>query len=127
MFGNTTGSKMNIARDNGWNVGWTVDMKPFPAMLRTTNIYVTKGTNNPAGARLFISYALGGENPNNRAENLPQLQYGSWSLRSDYVDKVNDVSVFDIPFVMPDSAGIYDTYLDVSDFWVYWSNHFRKK
>ncbi|WP_325198953.1 hypothetical protein [Oscillibacter sp.] len=123
---NATGSKMTAAFDNGWDESWVMQMAPFSTMVRPTYIYLTSGCDNPAGARLFINYIMGGENPSENEGLKALLNYGCWTPRSDYVDTVNEIGLADFNYASPDIAGIYDTYMDVSDFWVYWHDKFAQ-
>ena len=57
-----TGSAGKITNrdENSWPVSWVTNMKPYNAVLNTQFLYVVNGTNNPAGARLFIRFLMGG-------------------------------------------------------------------
>lgn len=120
---NTTGAKRSKDLDNGWGtLAWVKQMAPYACYLRPTYIYLAGGTDNPAGARLFSYFALGGDDSTNSEGLAAVLAYGSWTQRSDYVDSTNDVALTDINYGAYDLQGVYENYLDMCDAWIYWYN-----
>lgn len=122
-LGIATANKLDQRDENNWPIAWVTDMAPFAATSNPKNIYMISQTQNPAGARLLIYFLMGGKNADTAAlKEFSRL--GTWFMRDDYVDTANEISLDQISIVQLDTARVYDTYLDVNDFWVYWSDYF---
>lgn len=125
--GFATGAKRAKDIDNGWGtLAWVKQAAPSACYIRPTYIYLTGGTDNPAASRLFAYYALGGDDPTNSNGLAQVLAYGSWSQRSDFVDKKNDVALSDINYASYNLERVYENYLDMCDAWMYWFDKFKK-
>lgn len=127
VVGNAPGSKMSKDIDNNWGtLAWVTQANPSACYIRPTYIYLTSGTDNPAGARLFIYYAVGGDDPSNSKGLSQLLAYGSWTARKDYVDRMNDIPLSAINYSPYDLQGVYENYLDMCDAWIYWFDKFQR-
>jgi iron(III) transport system substrate-binding protein len=120
-LGLSSAGKIGNRDENGYAIAWVTDMAPFVSLQNTSYAYTTTGCDNPAGARLFIWYMCGGENGDNDGYDK-LMKEGSWSTRNDFVNDKNPFGLSDSHTVPSDLAGIYENYLDVSDFWAYWHN-----
>ena len=124
-LGFCTANKLAVATDNGWPCAWVTQLDPYASMHNPKYMYVVSQTDNPAGARLPIHYLMGGDEGMNGAISAFS-RLGTWFFRDDITDTVNPVQINDISTVPQNSTVIYEEQLDVSDFWIYWSNHFTK-
>jgi hypothetical protein len=98
-------------------------MKPFASQSAPKNLYLVSKTDNPAGSRLLMYYLLGGKNADTAAlEKFSRL--GCWFFRDDYTDTANEIGLDEISIVQIDKTKVYDTYLTLNDFWVYWNDYF---
>ncbi|MCI8803871.1 MAG: hypothetical protein HFG01_11135, partial [Oscillibacter sp.] len=52
--------KIENREESGYNIDWCINLTPYTALLNTESMFVVKGCDNPAGARLFIRYITGG-------------------------------------------------------------------
>ncbi|MBS7525294.1 extracellular solute-binding protein [Fusibacter paucivorans] len=120
-IGLSSAGKIGNRDENGYAIAWVTDLAPFVSLQNTSYAYTTTGSDHPAGARLFIWYMCGGENGDNDGY-AKLMKEGSWSTRNDFVNDKNPFTLADSNTVPSDLAGIYEHYLDVSDFWAYWHN-----
>lgn len=119
LLGLASAGKVVNRDDNGYNIAWIVDIEPYANMMNVNYLYLVKGGDNPAGARLFIRYMLGG--PDGSARGLAaQMKEGNWSVRHGYTFSGNPFSIAESSAITPDTEGIYEVYLDAQDFWTYW-------
>jgi len=118
-LGFCSAGKITNRDDNGWNIAWVDHLDPFVAVMNTNYLYIVKGCDNPAGARLFIRFLMGGADGNGPGFK-PFTKEGNWSIRSDYTNPNNPFGVKDINTIPCDIEGIYDFFLDAKDFWDYW-------
>lgn len=122
-LGFCTANKLDKAIKNDWPTAWAIDIDPYASMHNPKYLYLVSQTDNPAGARLLIHYLMGGETGDNGAMDA-FYRLGTWFFRDDVVDTANEIGINDIKTVPQNSEAIYDTYLDIHDFWIYWSDHF---
>lgn len=124
-LGFCTANKLAVASDNSWPTAWVTQLEPYASMHNPKYMYLVKQTDNPAGARLLMHYIMGGDTGDSGAITaLSRL--GVWFFRDDAVNEANPVQIEDIKTVPQNSEAIYDSQLDVQDFWIYWSDHFGK-
>lgn len=124
-LGFCTANKLAVAADNNWPCAWVTKLEPYASMHNPKFMYLVKQTNNPAGARLLISYLMGGESGNNGAIKAFS-RLGTWFFRDDAVNDANPVQMADIETVPQNSVTIYENQLNVHDFWTYWSDKLAK-
>lgn len=118
-----TANKIDKAFKNNWPDAWVTELEPYASMHNPKFLYLTAKTDNPAGARLLIRYLMGGETGSNGAMDA-FYRLGTWFFRDDVVDTANTIGINDIQTVPQNSEVIYDTYMDIRDFWTYWSTAF---
>ncbi|MEG0865058.1 MAG: hypothetical protein RSE58_09185 [Clostridia bacterium] len=124
-LGFATANKLDQRDENQWPLAWVTKMKPYASLSNPKNLYLVSKTDNPAGSRLFMYYLMGGTNADTAAlKTFSRL--GCWFMRDDYKDTQNELTLNDIDIVPLKSAEVYSTYLDVNDFWIYWSDVFAK-
>ena len=110
--------KIGNRDESGYDIAWCLNLEPYTALLNLECLFIAKGTNSPAGARLFIRYVTGGADgksegmkPSRRKATGPSAM--TWRTRrtpqsSPSCARANDLSA------------IYDIYLDVQEMWTYW-------
>lgn len=124
-LGFATANKLDNRDDNNWPLAWVTKMDPYASLSNPKNLYLVSKTDNAAGARLFMHYLMGGTNADTKALDA-FIRLGCWFMRDDYVDTENEIKLDEIDIVQLNSEEVYRTYLDVNDFWIYWSDHFNK-
>ncbi len=125
-LGFATANKLDQRDENNWPLAWVTQMAPFASTSNPKNIYITAGTKNPAGARLLIYHLMGGKDGKTSALDIFS-RLGTWFMRDDYTDTANEIKLDEISIVELNTAEVYKTYLDVNDFWIYWSDHFASQ
>ncbi len=123
-LGIASGNKLEGRDENGWPLAWIVKMDPFAATQNANFTYLISQTDNPAGARLLIYCMLGGKNADTGAMK-PFTRQGQWFTRDDVEDTKNEYTIAEIDAIVQDKTAIYNTYLDVNDFWIYWYDQFH--
>jgi iron(III) transport system substrate-binding protein len=118
-LGLASAGKITNRDDNGWPVAWVTELAPFPNMMNTNYLYVVTGTDNPAGARLFIRYLMGGTDGQGQGFK-PFTKEGNWSIRDDYNNTNNPFPIAESGAIAGDMEHVHDIFLDVKDFWDYW-------
>ena len=113
--------KIENQEESGYNIAWCVNLKPYNALLNTESLFAVKGSNSPAGARLFIRYITGGADGQSGGLK-PFTKVGNWPLRDDVEDKKNPAKLEDLGARPNDIDAIYAIYPDVQDMWTYWLN-----
>lgn len=121
VLGMASAGKIGNRDENGYPIAWVTNMSPYVSTQNTSYVYTVTGSDNPAGARLFIWFMCGGENGDNDGYHAI-MKEGSWSTRNDFVNEKNPFSLSESNTAAADLEGIYKNYLDVSDFWTYWHN-----
>ncbi len=120
-LGLASGGKIVNRDENDYNISWVVDVDPYINMLNVNYLYMVSNSDNPAGARLFIRYLLGGVDGQS-AGLATQMKEGNWSVRNSYTYEGNPFSIAESGAIVPPIADIYRIYLDAQDFWTFWLN-----
>ena len=111
--------KIGNRDESGYNIAWCLNLEPYTALLNLESLFIAKGTNSPAGARLFIRYVTGGAD--GKSEGMkPFKKEGNWPIRDDVEDKKNPAELTELGARANDLSAIYDIYLDVQEMWTYW-------
>ena len=111
--------KIGNRDESGYNIAWCLNLEPYTALLNLECLFIAKGTNSPAGARLFIRYVTGGAD--GKSEGMkPFKKEGNWPVRDDVEDKKNPAQLTELGARANDLSAIYDIYLDVQEMWTYW-------
>ena len=111
--------KIGNRDESGYDIAWCLNLEPYTALLNLECLFIAKGTNSPAGARLFIRYVTGGAD--GQSEGMkPFKKEGNWPIRDDVEDKKNPAQLTELGARANDLSAIYDIYLDVQEMWTYW-------
>lgn len=111
--------KIGNRDESGYDIAWCLNLTPYTALLNLECLFIAKGTNSPAGARLFIRYVTGGAD--GKSEGMkPFKKEGNWPIRDDVEDKKNPARLTELGARANDLSAIYDIYPDVQDMWAYW-------
>ena len=111
--------KIGNRHESGYDIAWCLNLEPYTALLNLECLFIAKGTNSPAGARLFIRYVTGGAD--GKSEGMkPFKKEGNWPIRDDVEDKKNPAELTELGARANDLSAIYDIYLDVQEMWTYW-------
>ena len=111
--------KIGNRDESGYDIAWCLNLEPYTALLNLECLFIAKGTNSPAGARLFIRYVTGGAD--GKSEGMkPFKKEGNWPVRDDVEDKKNPAQLTELGARTNDLSAIYDIYLDVQEMWTYW-------
>ena len=111
--------KIGNRDESGYDIAWCLNLEPYTALLNLECLFIAKGTNSPAGARLFIRYVTGGAD--GKSEGMkPFKKEGNWPVRDDVEDKKNPAQLSELGARANDLSAIYDIYPDVQDMWTYW-------
>jgi hypothetical protein len=123
LSGPTLGLCSAGKRDNvnsGAKIDWVTGLQPYTAFKGCDYLYVVKGSDNPAGARFFILYSLGGEDGKNGALDPLNARGTYWSSRDDVVFDKTPYTLEQVNLKNPDFEEIYGWYPDVKAYWLYW-------
>ena len=128
VLGYGSGIKLGDALELGRNVDYVTTMSQFNGFARAKFVLICTKSDNPAAARLFALYSLGGEDGQGDGYNAYVNRMGSYPTR-----KSRDASEFnpkysyaDLNLLPTDLAFVNYNYLDVQDFWTYYSDVFKK-
>ena len=111
--------KIGNRDESGYDIAWCLNLEPYTTLLNLECLFIAKGTNSPAGARLFIRYVTGGAD--GKSEGMkPFKKEGNWPIRDDVEDKKNPAELTELGARANDLSAIYDIYLDVQEMWTYW-------
>ena len=111
--------KIGNRDESGYDIAWCLNLEPYTALLNLECLFIAKGTNSPAGARLFIRYVTGGAD--GKSEGMkPFKKEGNWPVRDDGEEKKNPAPLTALGARANDLSAIYDIYLDVQEMWTYW-------
>jgi len=117
-LGLCTGSKL-VNIDNGLNINWVTGLEPYTALKVCDYVYTVKKSDNPAGARLFIYYLLGGEDGQSGCLYAFN-RIGKWSIRNDFIFEKTPYTSEEVNLKNPDFEVIFSFYPDVKAYWIYW-------
>lgn len=113
--------KIENRDESGYNIGWCIGLAPYTALLNCESLFVAAGCDNPAGARLFIRYVMGGAD-GTAAGYEPFQKEGNWPVRDDMTNDKNPAQLDELGAIENDFGAIYDIFLDCQDMWQYWLN-----
>ena len=111
--------KIENRDESGYNIAWCINLSPYTALLNTESMFVVKGTDSPAGARLFIRYITGGADCQSGGLK-PFTKMGNWPLRDDFVDEKNPAKLSELGARANDLVSIYKISPVVLDMGLYW-------
>ncbi|MBR0082257.1 MAG: hypothetical protein IJP98_05925 [Clostridia bacterium] len=105
----------------GMNIAWVTGLKPYTAQNAAAYSYVVNGCDNPAGARLFINYMMGGDDGQSGCYTTFD-KLGHWSVRDDVVYEKSGIGFEDVGLKAPDYEQVYANYPNVKAYWTLWAN-----
>lgn len=117
-LGLTSASKIDNAA-NGKAIAWVTGLEPYTSFQACSNMYVVNNCDNPAGARLFIMYCLGGEDGQSGCYSVFD-KAGAWSVRDDFQFTKTTLTAQEVNLKTPDFETIYQSYPNALAYWTYW-------
>jgi len=111
--------KIENREDSGYNIDWCISLTPYTALLNTESLFVVKGCDSPAAARLFIRFVTGGVDGESGGLK-PFTKTGNWPLRDDVEDKKNPAKLDELGARANELKEIYAIFPDVQDMWNVW-------
>lgn len=113
--------KITNRDESGYNIAWCINLTPYTALLNCESLFVASGCDNPAGARLFIRYVMGGADGTSDGF-APFMKEGNWPVRDDMVNEKNPAQLDELGAIENDFGAIYSIFADCQDMWNYWLN-----
>ena len=122
-----TSLKYGDTIEAGENVFFAIGMAPCTGFAKVKYVYISTKTDNPAAARLFAIYSLGGADGQGAGYDKYVNRNGCYGVRYSHDDSTHsDVSLLDLN-ILPSNIGfVYENHLDVQDFWTYYADQFAK-
>ena len=121
----SAGKRDNI--NSGAKIDWVTGLQPYTGFKACDYLYPVKDCDNPAGARFFILYSLGGEDAKSGALEPFAARGTYWSTRDDYVFDTTPYTAEEVNLKSPDFDEIYACYPNVKSYWLYWRSLAAKK
>ncbi len=127
IFGYGTGIKLGDALENGLTVDYITDMDPFSGFAKTKYVYIRSNTDNPAAARLFTIFSLGGEDAQGAGYDAYVNRMGCYPTRSSRDELLYNANhPFETVNSLPTNLEyVYENYVDVQDFFEYYASEFQ--
>ncbi len=117
-IGLASSSKIRNREKDGLVIEVLEDIKPFLNNPAINYVYMMKGTEHPAAAKLFIRWILG--EADGKGEGFDQFHtQGGWSFRDDVSLSEGNTPLEDLNMITPKLDDIYNSVLDVADFWTF--------
>ena len=113
--------KITNRDESGYDIAWCINLTPYTALLNCESLFVASGCDNPAGARLFIRYVMGGADGTSDGF-APFMKEGNWPVRDDMVNEKNPAQLNELGAIENDFGAIYAIFADCQDMWTYWLN-----
>ena len=107
--------------ETGMDIAWVTGLKPYTAQDAAAYSYVVSGCDNPAGARLFIKFLMGGDDGQSGCYTVFD-KLGHWSVRDDVVYKKSGITYEEVNLKAPDYENIYKNYPNVKAYWNLWNS-----
>ena len=107
--------------DNSDRIFWVTGLSPYTAQDAASYSYVVNGCDNPAGARLFINFLMGGDDGQSGCyQTFDKL--GHWSVRDDVVYEKSGIEKDSVGLKSADYEQVYANYPNVQAYWKLWSS-----
>ena len=113
--------KITNRDESGYDIAWCINLTPYTALLNCESLFVASGCDNPAGARLFIRYVMGGADGTSNGF-APFMKEGNWPVRDDMVNEKNPAQLDELGAIENDFGAIYAIFADCQDMWNNWLN-----
>ena len=107
--------------ESGMDIAWVTGLTPYTAQDAAAYSYVVSGCDNPAGARLFIKFMMGGDDGQSGCYNVFD-KLGHWSVRDDVTYKKSGITYEEVNLTAPDFEHIYQNYPNVKAYWTLWNS-----
>lgn len=107
--------------ENGFDIAWVTGLKPYTAQNSASYSYVVTGCDNPAGARLFINFMMGGSDGQSGCYQVFD-KLGHWSVRDDVTYQKSGIAFEDVGLTAPDYKQVYANYPNVKTYWNLWNS-----
>ena len=118
-LGLTSASKLDNRDSSGFDIAWVTGLEPYTAFKACSYSYVVNGCDNPAGARLYIMFCMGGESGNDGCYTVFDKR-GAWSVRDDVEFAKSEMTAEEVKLTAPNFTKVYTTYPNVKAYWTYW-------
>lgn len=127
IFGYGTGIKLGDALDNGLNVDYITDIAPLSGFAKTKYVYIRTNTDNPAAARLFTLFSLGGEDAQGSGYDAYVNRMGCYPTRTSRDElEYNPTHPLESVNSYPTNLEfVYENYVDIQDFFEYYAAEFK--
>lgn len=127
VYGYGTGIKLGDALDNGMKVEYITDIAPFSGFAKTKYVYIRTNTDNPAAARLFTLFSLGGEDGQGNGYDAYVNRMGCYPTRASRDELAYNPNH---PLASLNSRPtnlefVYEHYVDIQDFFEYYAAKFK--
>lgn len=120
-IGLCSASKLDNRDSSGMQIGWVTGLSPYTAQNAASYVYVASNCDNPAGARLYINYIMGGDDGQSGCyQTFDKL--GHWSVRDDVEYTKSGVEAEEVGLKAPDMKQIYSYFVSVQSYWDLWSS-----
>lgn len=107
--------------EGGMDIAWVTGLSPYTAQDTAAYAYVVSGCDNPAGARLFIMFMMGGADGKSGCYTVFD-KLGHWSVRDDVTYQKSGITYEEANLKAPDYSGIYQNYPNVKAYWTLWNS-----
>ena len=114
-LGLTSASKLT----SDMHIAWVSGLQPYTAFKACSYTYVVNGCDNPAAARLYINFCMGGDDGQSGCYTAFD-KIGSWSVRDDVQFEKAAKTAEEVNLTSPDFEQIYNIYPNVKAYWTYW-------
>ncbi len=118
-LGLTSASKLDNRDSSGFDIAWVTGLEPYTAFQACSYSYVVNGCDNPAGARLYIMFCMGGVDGQSGCYTSFDKR-GAWSVRDDVVFTKSEMTAAEVHLTTPNFEKVYVTYPNVKAYWTYW-------
>ncbi len=105
----------------GMDIAWVTGLEPYTAQDAAAYSYVVSGCDNPAGARLYIKFLMGGDDGQSGCYTVFD-KLGHWSVRDDVEYKKSGITYDEVNLTAPDYENIYKNYPNVKAYWNLWNS-----
>ena len=107
--------------EGGMDIAWVTGLQPYTAQDAAAYSYVVSGCDNPAGARLYIKFLMGGDDGKSGCYTVFD-KLGHWSVRDDVEYKKSGITYDEVNLTAPDYENIYKNYPNVKAYWNLWNS-----
>ena len=107
--------------EGGMDIAWVTGLQPYTAQDAAAYSYVVSGCDNPAGARLFIKFLMGGDDGQSGCYTVFD-KLGHWSVRDDVEYRKSGITYEEVNLTAPDYESIYKNYPNVKAYWNLWNS-----